>query len=738
MSLPLPTCQVRVVVFDSAGGAPVAGAQVQAQLSSYDVGDGYVVPRLVVGTTDIDGEAFLDLWPNQLGSSESFYTVTITAPNGKRLRTIAVVPNQPTADLQDIAELPPYDGKPDAAIYLNTVVQAAQDVTQKAQQVNDDAEAATQAAGIAIQKANDAGQKASDAEQFASNAAGFADAAAASDESAGQHEAAAAAQAGVATAASNNAQAASRSPGTWTFLAGLTPTVIGEGAEVPDSDTGTHVDPSTSLPVPNAGRYKGFATTLGAWERIGPTGLYGKTSIAVVNQVPSVVYLYGQQLAGWVKDTNGRIGVGIAQDSTLLAKLPLVQGSGITITRSAADGKYTIASTGGVTGVTSGLNAISAAINAGTLKVSLGTTEGVVPVGGGWIDGRGLNVYIGGVKVVGGIKGTDGRWPIWVGEDGKGHVHGLVVPTPADYLLKEAAAYGDSLTAGAGGGGSTIIGALATALGIPGFNRGIGGQTSNQIAQRQSGNVVTATLSGNQIVAGANTVTEFNGAAVAGMSTNGARDQPLSTASDNTTRSMSVSLCGVTGTLTRTANAAPSTVEGYTFTPDAGQALPVTCPTQSPMLVLSNVFADTRRINILWPGRNNDWTSPTQIMSDLDAMTKVLIEAGNRRFVVMTVINGNYAAEYAGASRYVQLMAINRAIMRRYPNNVVDVRSYLINRALAYLGITPTAQDLIDIGNDTVPTSCRAVGDNIHLNGITYAAIGANLLAPFITAKGWV
>ncbi|WP_020380557.1 SGNH/GDSL hydrolase family protein [Pseudacidovorax intermedius] len=190
----LPTCQVRVVVFDSAGGAPVAGAQVQAQLSSYDVGDGYVVPRLVVGTTDIDGEAFLDLWPNQLGSSESFYTVTITAPNGKRLRTIAVVPNQASADLQDIAELPPYEGRPEAAVYLNTVVQAAQDVTQKAQQVHDDAEATALAVGVATQKATDAGQ-------FASNAEGAANAAAESDASAAGHAAGAATQAGNASAA---------------------------------------------------------------------------------------------------------------------------------------------------------------------------------------------------------------------------------------------------------------------------------------------------------------------------------------------------------------------------------------------------------------------------------------------------------------------------------------------------------------------------------------------------------
>ncbi|MEM5477180.1 SGNH/GDSL hydrolase family protein [Pacificibacter sp. AS14] len=75
----------------------------------------------------------------------------------------------------------------------------------------------------------------------------------------------------------------------WTDgLADLTPTIVGQGAEILDSATGAHTDPVTLESVSDAGRYKGYALTLGAWERIGDTGLgskadkYVETGLAAV------------------------------------------------------------------------------------------------------------------------------------------------------------------------------------------------------------------------------------------------------------------------------------------------------------------------------------------------------------------------------------------------------------------------------------------------------------------------
>lgn len=95
--------------------------------------------------------------------------------------------------------------------------------------------------------------------------------------------------AAVATSAANNAQSKTRTCALWTTLATLTPTTVGQGAEVLDSDSGTHTDPSTSATVANAGSYTAYATTIGAWTRIGGTGLSAKLDKTVFDsRVPSV------------------------------------------------------------------------------------------------------------------------------------------------------------------------------------------------------------------------------------------------------------------------------------------------------------------------------------------------------------------------------------------------------------------------------------------------------------------
>lgn len=83
------------------------------------------------------------------------------------------------------------------------------------------------------------------------------------------------AQALAASNAAQSYQAASRTVATWAALSALTGTTVGEGAEVLDSDTGSHTQSGAT--VPNAGRY---SWTGSAWSRIGDTGLSGVKTIA--------------------------------------------------------------------------------------------------------------------------------------------------------------------------------------------------------------------------------------------------------------------------------------------------------------------------------------------------------------------------------------------------------------------------------------------------------------------------
>lgn len=79
--------------------------------------------------------------------------------------------------------------------------------------------------------------------------------------------------------AAANAQSSALTCATWAVLSGLTGSVAGQGAEVLDSDTGTHTDPVVGGTVPNAGRYTWSASPAG-WRRIGDTGLAGKAPLA--------------------------------------------------------------------------------------------------------------------------------------------------------------------------------------------------------------------------------------------------------------------------------------------------------------------------------------------------------------------------------------------------------------------------------------------------------------------------
>lgn len=166
----IPTCSVRAVVLDSVGGVPISGAQVSARLSSYEIYQGFVVPELIELTTDANGAVTMPLFPNELGSASSFYNIKIVA-KGKSLRSVAVVPNLTAVDLADICEIPPYDGKPESAVFIANVISAraqalqfrneAEGFSQAAEQSNVES---TQRAAEAVAAAAVAGTSSTDAQ----------------------------------------------------------------------------------------------------------------------------------------------------------------------------------------------------------------------------------------------------------------------------------------------------------------------------------------------------------------------------------------------------------------------------------------------------------------------------------------------------------------------------------------------------------------------------------------------
>ncbi len=157
-------CAVSCQINDQKG-QPLAGAAVFATLNSFEVDEGYVAPKTVEVKTDDLGRAVLNLWPNQSGALASFYKIKIVAPTGQTLRTTAVVPDAPTAQLHLISELPPFEGKTQSRVLLESVVNAGVAVEAKAQTAKTALEvtiAASQTAAAELRSAVDSANKKGD------------------------------------------------------------------------------------------------------------------------------------------------------------------------------------------------------------------------------------------------------------------------------------------------------------------------------------------------------------------------------------------------------------------------------------------------------------------------------------------------------------------------------------------------------------------------------------------------
>lgn len=139
----VPTVAVTAVITDQSG-AVVPGTRISATLNRSELYAGFVVASQVTAITDATGTAILNLFPNQLGTQGSQYTVKIVTPNGKTLNLLATVPNAP-CNLSSIASLPAYPGKPDSQIAIDAAITAAGQASTSAA-----AAAASEGAALAI------------------------------------------------------------------------------------------------------------------------------------------------------------------------------------------------------------------------------------------------------------------------------------------------------------------------------------------------------------------------------------------------------------------------------------------------------------------------------------------------------------------------------------------------------------------------------------------------------------
>ena len=275
---------------------------------------------------------------------------------------------------------------------------------------------------------------------------------------------------------------------------------------------------------------------------------------------------------------------------------------------------------------------------------------------------------------------------------------------------------GDSLSAGAGGAGtswcSALQSTLAHAYSKPGTvtNLGVGGETSSTIAGRTGLGVPwVATVAGGSIPA-------TGGVAITLQSEDGSAVAPLLQGSAGVNP---VIIAGVEGTLTKPA-------ADYIFTRSAsGAAVAVEEPA-----VVSTAAQRMRQgdIFVMWWGQNDGTTDATNIIARQKA-TIARLQSFQKRYLVLGLSTGSDSSRAAMDAQFLEAHGIRFLNIRKYLSSTA---------ALAAEGITPTAADTADIAAGRTPTSFQTNPpvDTVHLNAAGYRRVGRAVYEK-IKALGW-
>lgn len=147
-------------------------------------------------------------------------------------------------------------------------------------------------------------------------------------------------------------------------------------------------------------------------------------------------------------------------------------------------------------------------------------------------------------------------------------------------------------------------------------------------------------------------------------------------------------------------------------------------------------------VHILWIGGNDETRQIKGVHKDTVSHViagiqsyKQSLPAENHSLIVLGM-HPSMPEAGNSAARLRDTPIVNQWLADNMPNEFVSVYDYMRNKALADLGITPTAEDLSLMADGYVPRSILA--DAVHPTKALAAAIAENLLAPYILDRGLV
>lgn len=256
--------------------------------------------------------------------------------------------------------------------------------------------------------------------------------------------------------------------------------------------------------------------------------------------------------------------------------------------------------------------------------------------------------------------------------------------------------WGDSLTAGAGGGGTTygtVINSVFPNAKI--YNGGVGGDRPSQVVFRSGADCF-------YIPANVNPSNPFTPTTPDGLC-----EAPYNIPPFTNSTSFNVIVEGVT----------------YTATKDTSETLHISGLNTTKTYPRSVRIAETIKgdVTIIWCGTNGSRLYDA-IYPKVDAIISSL---ENNNYIVIGILADTDSVEGANAS-----------LQERYGAHFLDLKPLIVNYGLAMAGITPTTQDNTDIANGDVPTSLMASGSRLHFNSTGYTVIG-NFIVDKLRGMGY-
>ena len=261
--------------------------------------------------------------------------------------------------------------------------------------------------------------------------------------------------------------------------------------------------------------------------------------------------------------------------------------------------------------------------------------------------------------------------------------------------------WGDSLTAGAGGSGTSYPNVCASELGITSFkNCGVGGENANTIACRQGGD---------SLILKPGNVSEYSLSELTDIY--GTQCNPLRQGSgSNSVNPIYINGVKCTLSISQTSTTDPNakyTITGY----------------NEPLLAETPVkFAGCdikSKITIIFVGQNGPGLA--ERLSIIDSMISKI----NDKYIVMGLSSGSTTSRSDEESQ----------MLSKYGVHYFNTRNMLSKYGMSIMNLTPTTSDVNEMNKGEVPSSLRS--DSVHLNANGYTALG-KMLAQKIRACGYV